>query len=215
MIAPIFSKEMMKFHWQSAEIHGNPMPMNRMVSMLPPLALLLLFRCLGAWQGWANFSPLPAVMLLSFACLQGWQRWLVPLLAWVVSDPLLNLWYGQNLLVWDQWGMILGLGLMLPLAFWLRRDFSLPKALAGLLLGSLSFYLVTNMVSFFALADLYPRSWQGFVQAQWSGPVGFGPTWIFLRNSCAANILFGAIFLLAIQPLSSYFPVRRTSFIEG
>ena len=111
--------------------------------------------------------------------------------------------------------MVLGLGLMLPLAFWLRRDFSLPKALLGLLLGSFSFYFVTNTVSFFALVDLYPRSWQGFEQAQWSGPVGFGPTWIFLRNSCSANILFGAIFLLAIRPFSSYLPARRTSLIEG
>ena len=62
--------------------------------------------------------------------------------------------------------------------------------------GALAFFFLTNTVAF--LADpLYPKSWEGFVQAQWTGPVGAVlPTWVFLRNLLAANLLFTGLFLL-------------------
>ena len=49
----------------------------------------------------------------------------------------------------------------------------------------------------FATLPLYPKSFEGFVQAQWTGPAGFGPTWVFLRNAMAANVLFTALVLVA------------------
>ena len=49
------------------------------------LMLMLAFRALGAWQGWMNFSPLPAFLLMSLVCFTGRERWVLPVLAWLVS----------------------------------------------------------------------------------------------------------------------------------
>lgn len=169
--------------------------------------LLVLFRVIGAWQGWA-LSPLPAFFLLSFVLLPGRGRWLLPLAAWVVTDPLLNLFYGHALLTWDHFGILAGLASMLVLVPWMQGNPTWLRGLLGSLMAAVLFYFVTNTISFFALPEFYSRSWEGFVQAQWTGPVDLGPTWVFLRNSCASNVVFAAIFLLALRPLFPKFSVR-------
>jgi hypothetical protein len=181
------------------------------ISFAALLALLIVFRLVGAWQGWMNVSPLPALLLMSLVCFQGRDRWLLPLGAWVISDPLLNCFYGQPLFVWDQAGLLLGLATTLFLVAWVKRSFSWSRALIGSAMAALLFYLVTNTISFFGLPDYYERSWVGFYQAQWSGPAGLGPTWVFLRNAVAANLLFTTFFLLALRPLSAYLPTPLAS----
>jgi len=187
------------------------MVMRPWLSFAALLALLIAFRLIGAWQGWMNVSPLPALLLMSMVCFQGRDRWLLPLAAWVISDPLLNAIYGQSMLVWDQWGLVLGLSSTLLLVSWVKRSFSWSRALIGSALAALLFYLVTNTISYFGLPEFYERSWAGFYQAQWSGPVGLGPTWVFLRNAVAANLLFTTFFLLALRPLSAYLPTPLAS----
>lgn len=182
--------------------------MHRWFSFVALLVLLVAFRLVGAWQGWMNASPLPALLLLSLVCFKGHDRWLLPLGAWVISDPLLNLFYGQELLVWDHAGLLLGLAASALVVPWVKASFSFGRACVGSVLAAVVFYVVTNTISFFALPEFYERSWQGFLQAQWTGPVGLGPTWIFLRNACAANLLFTTLFLLALRPLSTYLPAR-------
>jgi hypothetical protein len=44
---------------------------------------------------------------------------------------------------------------------------------------------------------MYPKTIEGLWQSVWSGPIGYGPSWIFLRNLAAANLIFTAVFLLA------------------
>lgn len=184
--------------------------MRSWISFAALLALLVAFRLVGAWQGWMNVSPLPALLLMSCVCLQGRDRWLLPLAAWVISDPLLNGLYGQPLMVWDQWGLALGLASTLVLVPWIKQSFSWSRALWGSAMAALLFYWVTNTISFLGLPDFYERTWLGFYQAQWSGPAGLGPTWVFLRNAVAANLLFTTFFLLALRPLSAYLPTPFT-----
>lgn len=168
--------------------------------------ILMAFRLVGAWQGWMNVSPLPVLFLLSMACFQGRERWLLPLSAWVITDPLLNLYYGNALFAWDQLGMMLGLAATVLFVPWLKASFGWSRALVASLGAALLFYFVTNTVSFWGLPEYYERSWQGFWQAQWTGPVGLGPTWVFLRNSCLSHLLFTTLFLLALRPLCAYLP---------
>ena len=189
--------------------------MHRCLSIIALIAFLLLFRIAGAQLGWMNFSPLPAILLLSVVCLKGHDRWLVPGLTWLISDPLVNQIQGAPLFSWDHLGLLLGVVSMLSIVPWVQRNFSPSKGLVGCLAAAAIFYFVTNTVSFFSLPDFYPRSIDGLIQAQWTGPMGLGPTWIFLRNSCAANILFGAIFLLAIRPFSAYFAVLHSARTQG
>lgn len=172
------------------------------------LVLLVAFRLVGAWQGWMNVSPLPVLVLLSLVCFHGRERWLLPLAAWVVSDPLLNLFYDQPLLVWDHLGLLMGIAATTVLVPWMKASFTWLRACAGAVLAAVLFYAVTNAIAFFALPEFYARTWEGFWQAQWTGPVGLGPTWIFLRNACAANLLFTVLFLLALRPQSTYLPAR-------
>jgi len=181
--------------------------MRRWFPFVGLFVVLVLFRVIGPWQGWA-LSPLPALFLLSFAFLPGRGRWLFPLAAWVVTDPLLNAFYGYPLLTWDHLGIVAGLASMLVLVPWMQREASWLRGLLGSLMAAVLFYFVTNVISFFTLPEFYARSWEGFVQAQWTGPVGLGPTWVFLRNSCASNVVFAAIFLLALRPLFPKFSVR-------
>jgi hypothetical protein len=180
--------------------------MHRWMSFAALLLVLVAFRLVGAWQGWMNVSPLPALFLLSMVCFHGRERWLLPLSAWVITDPLLNVFYGQAMLAWDQLGMLLGLAATLFLVPWLKNSFSWSRALTASLVAAVLFYLVTNTVSFLGLPDFYERSWQGFWQAQWTGPVGLGPTWVFLRNACVSHLLFTTLFLLALRPLYAYHP---------
>lgn len=187
--------------------------MHRWLSFVALLALLIVFRLVGAWQGWMNFSPLPVLFLFSMVYFSGRERWLLPMLAWAITDPLLNLYHGQELLVWDQLGLLLGLAATLVLVPALRAVPTVSRAMIGSLTAAVIFYFITNTVSFFSLPDFYPRSVEGFAQAQWTGPIGLGPTWLFLRNACVANLLFGAIFLLALRPLSSYLPVRSQASV--
>ncbi len=186
--------------------------MRSWISFAALLALLITFRLIGAWQGWMNVSPLPALLLMSLVSFQGRDRWLLPLAAWVISDPLLNAWYGQPFVIWDQLGLLLGLASTLLLVPWMKHAFSWTRACAGSVLAAFLFYFVTNTVSFWGLPEFYERTWSGFYQAQWSGPAGLGPTWVFLRNSVVANLLFTTFFLLALRPLSAYLP---TPFIRS
>jgi hypothetical protein len=182
--------------------------MQSWVSFGALLVLLIAFRLVGAWQGWMNVSPLPMLVLLCLVCLRGRDRWLLPLAAWVISDPLLNLFYGEPLLVWDHAGLLVGIAATMVLVPWMKSAFSWQRGCVGAVLAAVIFYAVTNTVSFFALPELYARSWEGFLQAQWTGPEGFGPTWMFLRNACAANLLFTLLFLLALRPQSAYVAAR-------
>lgn len=168
------------------------------------LAVLLAFRVLGAWQEWMNFSPLPAFFLMSWVCFSGRECWLLPVAAWLLSDPLMNVLNGSPAWNTSQWQVPLGIVSCLVVVPWVKKSFSWQRAMVGSLASAALFYLVTNAICFLTMPELYERSWQGWVQAQWTGPVGLGPTWVFLRNACAANLLFTALFLLAQRPFSAY-----------
>lgn len=176
-------------------------------SLLVLAALMVLFRALGAAfpETLPNLQPLPALLLCSLVFLHGKSRWLLPLGVWAVTDPLVSMLQGSPLLGWHHLSLLLGLGVILALAAPLRRHHSGARLLGGSLLAALLFYFVTNTVSFVTL-PLYPKTLEGFVQAQWTGPAGLGPTWVFLRNSLAANLAFCALFLLALQPWRAALP---------
>jgi hypothetical protein len=162
------------------------------------LGLLVAFRCLGAMfpDQLPNFSPLPALFLCSVFFFRGAKAWLLPLGAWLLSDPLVSAIVGWPIFGWHHLGIAIGLGVAAGIGFLSRRRPSTATLLGASLGSALAFYFATNCVSF--LSDpLYPKTLTGFVQAQWTGPAGFAPTWVFLRNLAAANLLFTGLFLAA------------------
>ncbi len=172
--------------------------MNRWVPAVLIFLLLAAFRVLGGMfpDRIPNVQPLLAVILCSIIFLHGSQRWAIPLFVWVVTDPLTSLLQGYPLFGWHHLGIALGIGVTVLISAAASRRPGTATALAGAALAAAAFYFVTNMVSF-ATDPLYPKTAAGFGQAQWTGPAGFGPTWIFLRNLMAANLAFTALFLAA------------------
>jgi hypothetical protein len=170
---------------------------------IPALVLLVLlvgFRCLGAAfsHEMPNFQPLPALFLCSIVFLRGTKAWALPVAAWLVSNPLASMLQGYS--PFAHGGVIVAfLALLLTgaLALPLRKSNSPALLLGGGLVAALLFHLVTNTVVW-AGDPTYAKSGEGLWQALWSGrPTDLMPSWVFLRNLAAANVLFTALFLLA------------------
>src|SRR5690606_26518282 len=115
---------------------------------------------------------------------------------WLLTDPVTSLLQGYSVIGWHHLAVVTGIAATLAISVLVRRRPSAGSALVGAATAAIIFYFLTNLIAF-ATDPLYPKSFLGFVQAQWSGPVGLGPTWIFLRNLLAANVLFTALFLVA------------------
>jgi len=184
--------------------------MNRWLPALLIVVLLAGFRILGSAfpENLPNFQPLPAILLCSLVFLNGIQRWLVPALAWLITDPVTSLLQGYPVLGWHNLSVALGIAATVGISQIARRNTSTAPVLFSAALSAIAFYFLTNFVSF-ATDPLYAKDLHGFAQAQWTGPTGFGPTWLFLRNLMAANLAFTAIFLAARNSLPQ--PVVKPS----
>lgn len=169
------------------------------ISALVLLILLVAFRCLGAAfsQEMPNFQPLPALFLCGVVFFRGIKAWALPLIAWFVSSPLASLLQGYA--PFAHGGEIIALAALLLtalLALPLRRTSSPIAWIGGGFVAAVLFHLLTNTVVW-AADPTYAKSGHGLLQALWTGRPGEMPTWIFLRNMAAANVLFTALFLLA------------------
>ena len=165
------------------------------------LLLLVAFRCLGAMfsSELPSFSPLPAFFLCSVVFFRGKQAWLLPLAAWLLSNPIATLIQGYNPFV--DWAPVLTAFVTLLalgfLALPMRKHATAPKLLGAGLVAALLFHLVTGVAAWLAY-PLYPKDLGGLYQSLWSGPFGAEiPSWAFLRNLAAANFLFTGLFLVA------------------
>ena len=171
-------------------------------TVVPAIILLLagtFFRVLRvdlAPQTLPNFSPLMAAALCGAVFIPGWLGLVVPVAALLISDALLNLHYGvpviSSQLLWTlpAYLIAVGLGWMLR-----ERRGALLPVLAGTLLSSVAFYLITNTGSWLGLAA-YPQNFAGWIQALSTGLPGYPPTWTFFRNSLVSDLLFAALFVV-------------------
>lgn len=174
------------------------------------VSLLLLFRVGGALtsDSLPNIMPFAAV----FFCAAVFSRacpMLLPaaLFAWVLGSPVSSMIQGYP--IWHTDALV-ALGAMViagGIGFLFMKKKSLPALVGGALMAAVTFYLLTNTVSFFS-DPRYLKTWQGFTQALWSGVPGspFPPTWVFFRNSLCANAVFTVLFVVALK-----FPALKTA----
>ena len=178
-------------------------------TVVPAIMILLVgtfFRVLRvdlAPQTLPNFSPLMAAALCGAVFIPGWLGLVVPVTALMVSDALLNLQYGVPLLssqlLWTLPGYLIAVGLG-----WMireRRGGLLP-ILAGTLIASLAFYLITNTGSWLGLSA-YSQNFAGWIQSLTTGLPGYAPTWSFFRNSLVSDLLFAAFFVAIERGLAT------------
>ncbi len=163
--------------------------------------------------GLPNFSPVMAIALCGALVLPGTLAMVVPLIALVASDILLNLHFGLAPLSWAEllryacYGLGVSAGLMLR-----RTGAGAPAIFGTVVANAIVFYLVTNTAAWFG-NPAYVQTAVGWLQSLTVGLPGFPPTWVFFRNSLAGDLVFTSVFLgaMALASRSSDEPVPARS----
>ena len=142
-----------------------------------------------------NFTPVGSVALFGGARLRGWQAYLVPVLAMLVTDPILSHMSGYPAYSWESVVIYSCFLINVALGRMFLRRSSNPARIAALALaGSVQFYLITNFFSWLGDTVLYPRSLSGLVECYIAAIPFFG--WTVLGDLFYTGVLFGAHALL-------------------
>lgn len=159
------------------------------------VGLVIAFRILGSVlpESQPNFQPLAALFFCGALLAPGWRGFAIPFGIWAVTFPL-GVGHTANPL--DFATTILAL----VVTFFLGKALA-QRGLLTILLGSVVsavlFHLITCGAAWIT-DPLYAKNLEGLFQSIWTGPVGSKiPSWVFLRNMTAANVLFTGIFAIA------------------
>ena len=139
-----------------------------------------------------NLTPLAAMAFVGGLYLGRRHALWIPLMALAVSDVLLGLARGYPIIhhaTWAVYGAFLLIG---AIGLALRRSRSPLLLFAGILTGSLFFFLLTNTAAWLALPQLYARSLSGWVSAIAAGLP-------FYRMQLLGDLGFTALFVGAIE----------------
>lgn len=177
------------------KIHNRSAVMHRYLPLGLIVGLLIAFRVLGSLlpESQPNFQPLAALFFCGALLAPGWRGFAIPFGIWAITYPL-----GTGPV--SSFPIFITTLLALAATFFLGKSLS-TRGIPTLLLGSLAaagvFHLITNGAAW--LGDpMYEKSLTGLWQSVWTGPPGSAlPSWLFLRNLAAANVLFTAIFAVA------------------
>jgi hypothetical protein len=159
------------------------------------VALLILFRMVGVAfpEALPNFQPLMAVFFCGALLSTGWRGFAIPLGIWAITYPFgIGPIYDLPIFITTLMAFVVTffLGKM-----WSKKP--LPLFLVGSVLASVTFHFITSSAAWIG-DPLYAKTLTGFWQSFWVGPpISSIPSWVFLRNLCAANFLFTALVLLA------------------
>gem|GEM_PF-1889658 len=148
-----------------------------------------------------NSAPLAAFFFCGVLFSGRVGMWICSVL-FLISYPLLSLIKGYGI-GWDFPVSVLGFALIMLIALKGRESgFQQGRKVALIVGGSIvcavSFYFLTNTMSWLTLPQHYEKSLTGFYHAQWGqAPTLPQPTWMFLRNSLTGNGLFAVLISLA------------------
>lgn len=167
-----------------------------------PLALFVVLIVTFRWVGsvfsdtFPNFQPLAALFFCAAILLKGWRAWAIPLAVWLATYPIPAIVMKNGYYLSPE--VMITTALAFGAVFFLGKSMassSIIATLAGSVVAALIFHLITNGAAWIG-NPVYPKNLEGLVQSLWTGPVGSPlPSWVFLRNMVAANLLFTAIFL--------------------
>lgn len=177
---------------------------SRVASLWFPLALMLaalVLRVAGQqkWiEGLPNLSPLMAFAFVGAVVLPRplpWWGWVIVLLGVDVLSQGAAVWNPENLPV-----IALTYACYVLAAWWgghMRNGrVGIANTIAGTLACSVLFYLITNTFCW-ATETIHPKTFDGWVQCLVVGTPGLPPTWMFFRNSLAADLIGACVLLLA------------------
>ena len=143
-----------------------------------------------------NFTPVGGVALFGGAKLPGWQAFVVPIAAMLLTDPIRSLLEGHypayswvTLLVY---GCFL-INVVLGRAF-LRHSQSVTRVASVALLGSIQFYLLTNLPSWWS-DPAYGHTFSGLIACYVAALPFFGRT--LLGDLFYSGVLFSTYRVLS------------------
>lgn len=174
----------------------NPLPaMHRHLPLVLIVGLLIAFRVVGSTfaETLPNFQPLAALFFCGALLAPGWRGFAIPLGIWALTFPM---GIGHT----SSPAVFLTTLLAIIAVFFLGKSLSnrnIPTQVLGSAGAALVFHLITCVAAW--LGDpLYAKTLTGLYQSVWAGPaISEIPSWIFLRNLAAANVLFTTLFLLS------------------
>lgn len=169
--------------------------MHRHLPLILVIGLLIAFRAAGCLPNFPyNFQPLSALFFCGALLAPGWRGFTIPFGIWAITYPF-------SIGPVFEISIFLTTLLGLTATFFLGQQFSknsVPSLVLGSVIAALVFHLITNSVAWLGDSTLYEKSFTGFWQSVWTGPAGSPmPSWVFLRNLAAANVIFTAIFAIA------------------
>lgn len=169
--------------------------MTRYLPLCIIVGLLIVFRALGSAfpEALPNFQPLAALFFCGALLASGWRGFAIPLGVWAVTFPL-GMGHTSGPAVF------LTTLVAITIVFFLGKSLStrgIPTLLCGSIAAAAVFHLITNGAAW--LGDpRYAKSLAGLWQSLWTGAPGdVLPSWVFLRNLAAANLIFTTVFLAA------------------
>jgi hypothetical protein len=178
-----------------------------MIPALLLVSLTVIFRIAtaivvqGGGASWlSNFAPLAAIALCGAIYFPRNYKFTMPFAALLVSDVVLDLYYGASLfepLILCRYFAFALVGL---LGLAISRHVSLKTIVPASLAGSALFYVITNAFSW--LTDPgYVKNFAGLVQALTVGLPQYSatPTWMFFRNSVVSDLLFTLLFVACMS----------------
>lgn len=160
--------------------------------------LILLGAVLRVLPHPANFAPIAALALFGSVYLPKKQALVLPFMAMVVSDFAIG---------FDSWtsrlsvyGSFLLIGLI---GLWVRNHKNLGTVLGASFLGSLMFYLITNLVIIYPPL-MYPHTLAGQIQSYTNGLP-------FFRNTLVGDLFFTVVFFGAYELVKHYYGYQSKS----
>lgn len=177
--------------------------------MIPALLLIIaavVFRIVTGFFrpsdsiGWMNFAPIAAIALCAAAYFPRKYKFTVPMIALLVSDVVLDAYYGFSLLSPFVLSHYVGFAIVGCLGLLLQNRASWKTLLPASVVASLIFYVITNAVSWIYDPG-YAKNFSGLVQSLTVGLPQYSatPSWMFFRNSVVSDLLFTLLFVVCIN----------------
>ena len=124
-----------------------------------------------------NFAPVGAVALFGGARLRGWQAYIIPVLAMLVTDPILSRMAGFSAYSWTSLIIYGCFVINVSLGRVFLRDSNNPGRIAAVTLaGSTQFFLITNFFVWLGDPALYARTAAGLAACYVAALPFFGRT---------------------------------------
>ncbi len=173
--------------------------MKRYLPVVLVIGLLIGFRALGSAfpEALPNFQPLAALFFCGALLAPGWRGFAIPFGVWAITYPL-GIGPVSN-------PAIFATTLLALIAVYFLGKSLATKGVPTLLIGSVAsaviFHAITSGAAWIG-DPMYAKSLTGLWQSLWTGPAGSPiPSWVFLRNLAAANLLFTGMVALACSRL--------------